>query len=92
MVFSSPENLQEKELPLLHKVTRCALAWRRGGLGLGGAVGQKGVGKQVAHCFGRQTAAKRWFSSLVRAEAKSLEGWQGHDLRAGVQEDLHGEL
>lgn len=63
-----------------------------GGLGLGGAVGQKGVGKQVAHCFGRQTAAKRWFSSLVRAEAKSLEGWQGHDLRAGVQEDLHGKL
>lgn len=50
------------------------------------------MGKQVAHCFERQTAAKRWYSSLVRAEAKSLEGWQGHDLRAGVQEDLHGEL
>lgn len=40
VVFSSPQNLQEKELLLLHKVTHHALAWWRGGLE--GAVGQKG--------------------------------------------------
>lgn len=76
--FSSPQNLQEKELPRLHIVP-----WRGGDVGLG---------KQMTHCFGRQTGAKRWGFSFVGAEAKGARDWQGCDLRAGMQEDLHCEL
>jgi len=52
--------------------------------GAWGAVGQK----QVTRCCGRQTAA----FSFVRAEDRGVRDWQGREVRAGVQEDIHCAL
>lgn len=52
------------------------------------------MGKQVTLlCEANSSKEACWvFSYFVRAEDKGVRDWQGCDLRAGMQEDLHCEL